>query len=256
MGTGASAAQNQVLASQQAMQSTLHQNYNTAFAGQQNILNGLTKSLQTTLNAGPSQFGFSAPETTALNTLATTQNSQEYQNARAAAGEAAAAAGGGATLPTGAANQTQAEIAAQAAQTQSNSLLGIQEAGYKQGNANYNEAVSGLNTTAGIENPTGIAGAANSAGEAASNSASTIQKANAAASPWAQVGGLVGSLGGAALNAFAPGAGSVLQKGLSLSQYGNAISEGQQNAQSLSPDSYSSALAPDQSIPYQPLQNF
>ena len=231
MGTGASAAQNQVLASQQAMQSTLQQNYNTAFAGQQNILNGLTKSLQTTLNAGPSQFGFSAPETTALNTLATTQNSQEYQNARAAAGEAAAAAGGGATLPTGAANQTQAEIAAQAAQTQSNSLLGI-------------------------ENPTGIAGAANSAGEAASNSASTIQKANAAASPWAQVGGLVGSLGGAALNAFAPGAGSVLQKGLSLSQYGNAISEGQQNAQSLSPDSYSSALAPDQSIPYQPLQNF
>ena len=247
MGKGSSAAQNQILASQQAMQSTLQQNYNTAFAGQQNILNGLTKSLQTTLNAGPSQFGFSAPETTALNTLATTQNSQEYQNARAAAGEAAAAAGGGATLPTGAANQTQAEIAAQAAQTQSNSLLGIQEAGYKQGNANYNEAVSGLNTTAGIENPTGIAGAANSAGEAASNSASTIQKAN---------GGLVGSLGGAALNAFAPGAGSVLQKGLSLSQYGNAISEGQQNAQSLSPDSYSSALAPDQSIPYQPLQNF
>ena len=210
MGKGATANQNQILNSQQSMQNTLTQDFGTSFAGQQNIINGLTKSLQSTLNAGPSQFGFAAPEVTALNTAATTGNAQAYQNARAAAGEAAAAVGGSANLPTGASGQTQAELASNAAVNQSNALLGIQEAGYKQGNQDYNEAVSGLNATAGLENPTGIAGAANQAGEAASSSASTIQKADAAASPWAQVGGLVGSLGGAALNAFIPGAGSAM----------------------------------------------
>jgi hypothetical protein len=146
-----------------------------------------------------------------MNTLATSANSQAYQNAKAAAGEAAAAAGGGgAVLPTGSQGQTQADLALKSAQNQSNSLLGIQEAGYKQGNANYNEAVSGLQGTASLENPNGLASNANSAGNDAFNSATTIQKTNAAASPWAQVGGLVGSLGGAALNAFVPGAGSAM----------------------------------------------
>lgn len=207
---GATKDQKNINALQQEFQQTLVQDFGTTFAGQQNIINGLTKSLTSTLNGGPSQFGFSAPETTALNTLATSANSQAYQNARAAAGEAAAAQGqGGATLPTGVAGATEAQIAEEAAKNQSNELLGIQEAGYKQGAENYKEAVSGLTSTAGLENPTGYAGQATSAGDAAAGEANTIQKTNVAASPWGQVGGLVGSLAGAAVNTFLPGAGAI-----------------------------------------------
>ncbi len=207
MGQGATAAQNQIGGSQQNFMGTLQNDFGTAFAGQQNIIGGLTKSLQTTLAAGPSQFGFSAPQTTALNTLATTQNAQAAKQARIAAAEAGAASGG-ANIPSGSQAAIQAKIAEDAANQQSNSLLGIQEAGYKQGSENYQGAVKGLEETASLENPSGIAGQANTAGGEASKTADTIQKANQAASPWAQVGGLVGSLAGAALNMAVPGAGS------------------------------------------------
>lgn len=229
MGTGASAAQNQIGASQQGFMSTLQGDFGTSFAGQQNILNGLTKSLTTTLNAGPSQYGFSQPENTALNTLATTQNAQNYQNARAAAGAAGAAQGGGAILPSGSQGQTQAELASNAANAQSNTTLGIQEAGYRQGNANYNAAVSGLQGTAGLENPTGLAGQANTASGEAANTAATIQKENAAASPWAQASGLIGALGGAAISGLTGGLGGAAMGALgSLKSF--ASSTGASNA--------------------------
>jgi hypothetical protein len=165
--------------------------------------------MNTTLAAGPSQFGFSAAETTALNTKATSSIAQSYQNQRQAAGATAAASGGGgAVLPNGSQGQTQAELASQASQSTSNALLGIQEAGYKQGNTNYNNAVSGLENVASLENPSGLANSANSASSSAYNMESENQKADAAASPWAQVGGLVGSLGGAAISGFTGGLGS------------------------------------------------
>ena len=229
---GATAAQNQIAGSQQNFMSSLQNDFGTAFSGQQNIISGLTKSLNTTLQAGPSQFGFSQPELTALNTTATTQNAQNYQNARAAAGAAAAATGGAAILPNGSQGQTQAEIASNAANQQSNAILGIQEAGYKQGNANYNESVSGLQGAASLENPNGLAGSANTAGGEAAGTAATIQKENDAANPWTQVGGLVGSLGGAALNAFVPGAGSLLGT-ISKGQQSADVSQGWQNAQNM-----------------------
>ena len=232
MGKGASSQQNAIAGSQQGFMQTLQSDFGTAFSGQQNILNGLTKSLQSTLAAGPSQYGFSQPETTALNTLATSGNAQQYQNAKAAAGEAAAAAGGGgAVLPTGSQGETQAQIAQNAAQQQSNSLLGIQEAGYRQGSANYNEAVSGLNSTARIEDPNGLAGSSNTAGENAFGSATQINKENQAASPWGQVGGLVGSLAGSFLGPVGSSLGGALGSaigggGNSASAYANTFGNG------------------------------
>ena len=205
---GATAAENSIAGSQQNFMNTLQQSFGTAFSSQQNILNGLTKSLNTTLAAGPSQYGFSQAETQALNTQATSGTAAQYQSAKAAAGEASAAAGGGnAVLPNNAAATTQAGIAQGAAQQESNQLLGIQEAGWQQGTANYNEAVSGLNQVASTENPNGLAGSANSAGSAAFGSASQIQQQNQAASPWGEVGGLVGSLGGAFLGGLGGGLG-------------------------------------------------
>jgi hypothetical protein len=200
MGKGANASQTNLANQQTNFATTLQNDFGTAFAGQQNILQGLTKSMNNTLAAGPSQFGFSAPETSALNTTATSGISQSYQNQRAAAGEAAAAAGGGgAVLPTGSQGQTQAELASQAAQSTSNALLGIQEAGYKQGSANYDKAVSGLSTVASLENPSGLASNADSASNSAFNMQTQVKKENDAANPWGQIGGLAGSLAGAFL---------------------------------------------------------
>lgn len=195
--------------SQQNFMNTLQQDFETAFSGQQNILNNLSKSLTTTLQGGPNQYGFSAPETAALNTLATTGNAAQYQSAKQAAGAAAAAAGGGnVVLPSSAAAQTQAQIASQAAQNQSNNLLGIKEAGYRQGNQNYNTALSGLMQTAGLENPNGLANSANTAGNAAANTATTVQNMNNASSPWAIAGGVLGGLGGFLTKAMGEGAGT------------------------------------------------
>jgi hypothetical protein len=208
---GASSQQTGIANSQQNFMNTLQQDFGTAFSGQQNILNSLTSNLTGILNAGPSQYGFSAPEESALNTLATSGNAQQYANAKAAAGQAAAAAGGGnAVIPTSAASQQQAGIAEAGAQQQSNELLGIKQAGYAQGNENWKTALGGLTTTAGLENPSGIAGAANTAGSDASQSATTVAQMNNAASPWNVVGGILGGVGSAALNFALPGAGSLI----------------------------------------------
>ena len=222
MGKGANAAQTGLANQQTSFATTLQNDFGTAFAGQQNILQGLTKSMNTILAAGPSQFGFSAPETSALNTTATSGISQSYQNQKAAAGEAAAAAGGGgAVLPNGSQGQTQAELASQAAQSTSNALLGIQEAGYKQGSANYDKAVSGLSGVASLENPTGLASQADSASTNAFNMQTQVKKENDAANPWGQVGGLVGSLAGAFLGPMGSAVGAKLGSSLGGMAGGN-----------------------------------
>lgn len=237
MGKSSTPSQHEIAGSQQNFMSTLQKDFGTAFSGQQNIINGLTKSLQTTLAAGPSQFGFSQPETTALNTLATTQNATNYAQARAAAGAATAAAGGSSVIPAGASAGTQAQIASNAANAQSNAILGIQEQGYKQGNENYKESVSGLEGAASLENPSSIAGQANTAGNDAFSSATTLYKQELAQNPWPAVGGLVGSLAGAGLNLIAPGAGSALGS-ITKKQQGADVSQGYQNADQMDPGDY------------------
>lgn len=193
--------------SQKEFMDTLQKDFGTSFGNQQSILNNLTSSLTKTLQGGPGQYGFSAPEEAALNTLATTGNAAQYENAKQAAGAAAAAAGGGnVVLPSNAAAQTQADIASQAAQNQSNELLGIKQAGYQQGAQNYQNAVRSLLGTASAENPTGMAGAANSAGNAAANTAYNIANLNNAASPWNTAAGIIGGLGGLAANYMTGGA--------------------------------------------------
>ena len=232
----ASPGQTSIAGSQKNFMTSLQNDFGTAFAGSQNIINGLTKAMQTSLAAGPSQFGFSAPETTALNTLATTANATAYRNARAAAGASAAAAGGSSYLPSGGQNQIQADLAAKFAENQSNQLLGIQEAGYKQGNENFNNAAKNLEETASLENPTGLASAANQAGNDAFGSATTLFKQKQAASPWSQLGGLAGSLAGAGLNMLVPGAGSLLSAGvgsITKGQQSADVSQGYSNAQDM-----------------------
>jgi hypothetical protein len=195
MGKGASENQTSIANSSQNFSNTLQSDFGTAFSGQQNIIAGLQKTQQATVAAGPSQFGFSAPETTALNTMATSSNAASYQATKNKIGEQNAAAGGGnQVLPTGSQGESLATAAAAAAQNQASSLNKIQEAGYAQGNKNYNTAVSGLTNAASLENPSGLASEANSASNNAFSEATDVNNVNAQNNIWPQVGSLAGSL--------------------------------------------------------------
>lgn len=208
---GASGAQNAIADSQQNFMNSLQSDYGTAFSGQQGILNNLSQTLGTTVANGPSQFGFSPAETNALNTQATTGTAQQYQNAKQAAGDAAAATGGGNTvLPNAAANQQQTAIAESGAQQESNQLLGVQQAGWQQGNKNYNNALTGLIDVSNQYNPSQYAGVANTAGSSAMTSADTVASANAASSPWSAIGGIVGGVAGSFLGPLGTAVGSKL----------------------------------------------
>jgi len=194
---GASAEEKANAQAQADLAHTLQQDFATTFANQQNILAGLSKQLSPIVNAGPSQFGYSTAQTNALNTLASSGTAQQYQNAKRAVGEAQAAAGGGnALLPTGTNQQTMADLASAGAQQESNELLSIQNAGWNQGNQNYNRAVSDLLSTSGQFNPTGYASEAGSANSSAFNMSKTIADQNNAASPWNAIGGALGGIAG------------------------------------------------------------
>jgi hypothetical protein len=192
---GASAGETAVATQQQNLGSTLGQDYGTTFGEQQGTLQNLTNSLTSTLKAGPGQYGFSAPEDTALRTQADSGTAASYQAAKQATGEASAAQGGGnAVLPSGEAGALNAQNANAAAAQQSSQQLGITNAGYQQGEQNYQNAEQGLDTVSQIENPNSYASNANSANSGAFSSQNTITQQNNAANPW-NIG--LGLLGGA-----------------------------------------------------------
>ncbi len=195
MGKGASTQQTTIANNQEGFMNTLQQDYGTAFSGQKNILAGLEKAQQAVLAGGPSQFGFSVPQTTALNTMATSANAAAYQSTKAQIGEGEAGAGGGNTyLPTGSSGESLATAAASSAQNLASSKNKIQEAGYSQGSQNYNNAVSGLLSDAKEEDPSGIASEANKASDTAFSESTEVNNMNASNSIWPSVGGLAGSL--------------------------------------------------------------
>lgn len=197
---GPSASEQSVANGQQSFANTLQGDYGTTFANQQSMLNNLSNSLTNTVQGGPGQYGYSAQEDTGLRTQADSGTAAAYRNAKQATGEAAAATGGGnAVLPTGASSEANEQLAQAAAQQQSNQQLGITNAGYQQGNANYNNALSNEEQVANLENPNATAGAANSGGENAFNSQNTVSTQKNASSPWNIAGGILGGAASAAL---------------------------------------------------------
>lgn len=176
---GASAQQSSLADAQQNFYTTLTNDYNTQFANQSAILGTLNQSLSPIIAAGPNQFGFSAAQTANLNAQAIQGTGQQYANASKALGAQQAAQGGGnAFLPTGAQAAQQGALASSAANQASNQLLGIQQAGYQQGNNMYNNAVAQLGGVAGMYNPTGYAGASTGAGAATGTTLNDITQAN------------------------------------------------------------------------------
>lgn len=197
---GATQQQNDLADSQSKFYTTMTQDYNTQFANQSNVLKSLQSSLQPVLDAGINQFGFNDAENNALKSQAIQNTGVQYQNAQKSLQNMQAARGGGnAFLPSGVDSQVDAQLAASGANQTSSQLLGIKQAGYDQGRQNYQNAVASLGGVASQYNPTGFSNSATGAGSLADNQASTVQKANQAASPWGAIGGLLGGVAGSFL---------------------------------------------------------
>lgn len=223
---GADASQNNLNASQTQFYNTLSNDYGTQFANQSNILSSLNNALSPTVAAGPNQFGYSTAQTNALNSTAIQGTAQAYNNAQKSLQNQQAAQGGGnMQLPSGVAAQNNATLASSGANQESSQLLGIQNAGYAQGNTNYNNAVSALGGVASQYNPTGYAGSANSAGSSAASEANTIQQENQASSPLSILGGVLGGIGSIAGTALGGPLGGALGKSLG-SAFGGGSSTG------------------------------
>ena len=213
---GPSQQQQDIAAQQQQFYSTLTTNYKDVFNRQQAVLGDLTKAWTPILNAGENQYGLSAAEDAAERGQATNATAANYRNAAAAVGNQLATRGGGNTvLPSGTDAQILSQVAENAAAQESSQNLAITQRGYDIGRQNFNAAANVLGGVAGQYNPTGYAGQATGAGQAAFSSATTNYQEAQAASPWKMVGGILGS---AAMD-FATG-------GISSALQGNSFLEG------------------------------
>jgi hypothetical protein len=189
----ASREQKQLAAEQAQFYRTLTANYAQQFAGQNAILQSLRDTFTPILQRGPGQQGFTAPEPTAMRTGAMENVGGAYQNAATAVNERMAALGGGnAYLPSGAAAQVNAALAQQAAEQEAGTQNQITMANYDVGRQNFYGAASALGNTAQMFSPTSYIGGANTAGQNAFQSATTIQQENSA---WkGALGGMVGGV--------------------------------------------------------------
>lgn len=204
---GASQQEKDLNKQQAEFYKTMTADYEAQFAKQSAVIDAINKVAQPILAAGPGQYGFAPAEDTAYRTQASEGTAANYQAAKKAVGEQLATAGGGNEfLPSGAADQINAQVDTAAAADESNKALQITEAGYAKGAQNYAEAANMESQAAGLINPLGYSGAATSAGSSAFQGADTIQQQDSAASPWGAIGGL---LGGAA-SAFTGGFGTAL----------------------------------------------
>lgn len=123
----------------------LRDNYGELFSEQQDVLNGLNKSLSPIVAAGPNQTGMSGAEVSALQTSAINNAGAASKNAEQAARTFGAGEGGGGTsgVTSGITKQIEGAIAGQEAGTLGTNLTNIQEKNYDIGNQNYWRAVGG-----------------------------------------------------------------------------------------------------------------
>jgi hypothetical protein len=186
--------------SQAAFTNTLQQAFKQNNATQQGQLNFLNSTLQ---NAITNPQGYSPETLAAMRTQATESAAQNNKNVLQAVNEKnATQAGSSATaLPSGVQEQIQSGVESQIANNEANQQLGITQQNGQLQNQNYWRAVQGEQGVAEAENPTGFAGAGNSAAGTVSNLSQAVTQANGPG--WGSIlGGVVGAGLGAAGSYF------------------------------------------------------
>jgi len=205
----ASKEQKELQTEQADFYKTLTQNYAQQFKNQSAILSSLQSAFAPILGAGINQYGFSTAEDTALRTQASDAIARNQASAQTALNNQLASRGGGnAFIPSGAEAQLQAGLLANAANQQSQTSLGITEAGYAQGRQNFLSAEGALMGAAGMYNPTSYGGLATNTGNSAFNMATTVNQENNA---WkGALGGILGGVAGAFLGPVGSALGSAV----------------------------------------------
>lgn len=194
---GASSAQVNLQNEESQFYATQIQAYNTAYQNFSELQAALKAQFAPVLAAGPGQMGFTTQELNDLNTQATEGTATGFAKAERAAHQAVAARGGGndvTNITSGAAGQTDAELAAIGAATQSQEELGIKEAGYAEGRRQYDEAIAGEEGLAAGWNPNSFGSTANSSAQVANSEANAVTEANQ--SVWQSVMGALGGVAG------------------------------------------------------------
>lgn len=199
---GASAEEKAAAASTASLNTTIQQSMQTMFANQQNVVKAINNAFQPILAKGESQQGFSPEELAARKTSVIENNAQQFANAkRATQGAFASRGGGNEVLPSGVEAQVEGSLAADTAAKTAAGLTNVDIANWETGRENFKEAAgieSGVMSAQGIAP---IAGTAVQGSEAAFTQQSKITEENDAASPWAMVGGILGSVAGTATKA-------------------------------------------------------
>lgn len=210
---GATAAQTTLQDEQMDFYQTMTDNYKTAFAEDQGILNAVTASMAPIIAAGVNQEGFSGAEKTTLDTQADEGVATNYAQAKTALQQSLAATGGtsSAEMSSGPAAQLQEELVSSAAGQRSTEQSQITQADYDTGRSNYFNAVQEEENAAGLLNPAGYSGAATNAGSAAGTTANQIASENDSV-----FSSVMGALGGVASKA----AGNINYSGSSGWSYG------------------------------------
>lgn len=202
---GASGAMKSAADQEARVSQQMTNEFGTVFNQNEGILSSLTSALEPIVSAGPNQQGFSPAEEAAMRTQAMEATSAAGKQASDSVRQELAAEGGGNSyLPSGSEAAINAGLAEQTAQENASKQLGITTADYGQGRQNFFNAEGALATAPGaLENPaTGAGEAAEGAASNAFQGANAINQANNA---WeGELGGLIGSLGPAAIKAFGP----------------------------------------------------
>lgn len=193
---GSTTMQNNLAQSESNFYSQMTNQYQQEFGQNQAIMQELQSSLLPTVEAGPNQMGFSSQELADLNSTAVTGAANAYNQESQALNEGEAAKGGNEFVPSGAQEALQGQLTSSAENNLSNNILGIQQAGYDQGNKNYNAAIGALSgVPKAIEDPlSGLARSTTGASDSANTEANAVQQAN---DSWmGAVGGLLGNAAG------------------------------------------------------------
>ena len=150
---GTHGAETAAAAQQTAFTSQMIGEGTSVFGQDSSVFNQLVGTYSPIVKAGPSQEGFSAAESNALNAAAIQNTAAGYRNAAAATKSGVAGFGGGNTLATsGVGLNANVAVGEAAANQQATELNKIQQANWSQGNQNWLQATQGLAQAPGVMN--------------------------------------------------------------------------------------------------------
>jgi len=196
---GATGEQNTIQGEQMAAYQQAREMMQEEYGHQQAIYGPMANQLGSIFALGPSQEGFAPAEKEAFETQIIEGTGQNYANAARAVNQQIAAQGGIPGMRSGAADQLKLNTALSSAQEKTREELGVTQANYAQGRANWQQAGTGLMDIAAGMNPLGYEQQATGAGSAASTTANQIaQEQNS----WINAAiGAAGTIGGMATGA-------------------------------------------------------